>query len=358
MKKKLLYIMPYLDEGGTESHVLELINGFNNKYDLILLAPPGPRLHEFEKFNIRYYPFTKLNHKLIKGLKEFISQLKIIKELNPDLIHIHAAHELVLLTRFIIKNTPIIFTVHGYQEKFDYLTSSFINNIISNKVITVSNEEKKILLKTGIKKKKLELIYNGISLPDNYSIENIPLKIKTLKSSNIIVGTIARLEKEKGLQYLIKTIKDIENKNVHLLIIGSGKYKEKLHIQVEKLGLREKISFTSYVENIHDYLEVMDIFILPSLKESFGLVCVEAMAHKLPVIASETGGIPEIVKDNISGFIVPIRDSSTLTAKLKTLIHDRNLRNKMGDAGYLRFINYFNIETMLNKTEDIYLRYI
>jgi L-malate glycosyltransferase len=357
MKKKILYILPYLDKGGTETHVLELIRGFNDKYELILLAPRGPRLPEFEKYDLRYYPFTQLNLNLIKGLKEFKDQLMTIKRLNPELIHIHAAHELILLTRFFIKDIPIIFTVHGYHGgfyKLNYKLSSFINNILAKEVITVSKAEKKLLLNTGIKEKKLNLIYNGVSIPGT-DAKNMNI---ATKKSKLIIGTVARLERVKGINYLIKAFKKIYKPGLHLLINGSGSEEENLKEIVRKLAIEDNVSFTGYVNNVHDYFNIMDIFVLPSLLEPFGLVCVEAMAHKLPVIASETGGIPEIVEDKISGFIVPPGDSSTLATKIETLIQDSNLRKRMGEAGYLRFKNYFNIDIMINKTEMVYLNYL
>ncbi len=358
--EKIAYLLPYLEKGGTETHVLELIKGFQDKYDITLIAPPGPRLSEFEKYNISYFPFTSLNSNIFQGLGDLRKQLKKIKEINPGLIHIHAAHEYLLFSKLFLKGTPVIFTGHGYHgnlNKFDYKMSSIFNNLWADEVITVSAAEEKLFLQAGIKGDKLNLIPNGISLPENYSAGNLPREIQLIKENSNIIGTVARLEKAKGLTHLIKAFKKINREDNHLLIIGSGNLEKELKKQVRKLGLQKQVTFTGYVNNVHDYLELIDLFILPSLQEPFGLVCAEAMAHKLPVIASAAGGIPEIIEDQVTGLLVPPGNSNSLAGAVKKLLDNKPLARKMGRAGYERYKDYFTIRTFLDRTEEVYLKY-
>ena len=355
--KNITYILPYLQKGGTETHVLELIKGFINEYEITLIAPPGSRLKDFQNYIINYLPFTDLNTNFLKGIRELKQNLN---NLNSDLVHIHAAHEFILFSRLFAVNIPRIFTVHGYHQesssqKLDYKLCSFFNNLWSEKTIAISQAEKEVLLNAGINKEQLTLIHNGISLPGNYSKNNLSPKYLSLSNSNkTILGTIARLEKSKGLKYLIDSVNKINNDNYHLLILGSGSQEQKLKKQVKKLNLNRNITFTGFVHNVHDFLEIMDIFILPSLEESFGLVSAEAMAHKLPVIATRTGGIPEIVDDKTTGFLVPPQNSKILAAKISKLIKNKKQAAQMGTAGFQRYQKYFTLKQQIEKTKKIY----
>lgn len=355
--KKVAYILPYLAGGGTETHVLELIKGFTGEYEITVLAPPGPRLKEFTRYDLKYISFTSFNDNLFKGLREFKQGIRKIIADQTEIVHIHAAHELVLLARLLLRKhkIPVIFTVHGYQQKFDYRLSSIFSNLFADEVITVSLAEKQELIKAGIKEEKLNLIYNGLTVPESYSVDNLPEPIISLvKAEKKIIGTVGRLEETKGIHVLINAFYELNNPDTHLLIIGRGSMEEKLKDQVEKLGLTSRVTFTGYSTRVHDYLEAMDIFVLPSFQEAFGLVCIEAMAHQLPVIATHVGGIPELVKEGETGIIVPPNDVSSLVDAIEKLLRDDELAEKMGKAGYDRYKKCFNIEVMLEKTRELY----
>lgn len=357
---KIVYVLPYLEHGGTETHVLELIKGFKDKYELILLAPPGPRLPQFKQLNIKHYPFKSLNQNLISGLVSFKKNLIKLNKIQPQLFHLHAAHEYLPLLKLFTHNIPTVFTIHGYHgpfHKFDYKISSFFINLWSEAAITVSRSERELMLKSGINKNKLNLIYNGVSLPENYSSDNIPGQILSkLNTADTIIGAAGRLEKAKGFNCLIKAFSHLAAADVHLLIMGTGQQENKLKKQVKELNLNNKITFTGYVNNIHDYFEAVDIFTVPSLREPFGLVAAEAMAHKLPVVATSTGGLPEVVSHGKTGYIVPPGNSQQLSAKLQILITNRGLSEKMGKKGFARYQKLFRLENQLEKVEAIYQR--
>lgn len=353
----IVYILPYLEKGGTETHVLELIRGFTKRnYNIILISPPGSRLSQFEKYKITYIAFETLNKNLFKGINSFKNALKKASKYKPDIIHVHAAAELIILTKLFIRNIPIIFTNHGYPRNFSFINyriSAFINNIFSKKIITVSDDEKTHMEKAGFNKKKCLLIYNGIEKPKNYSIDNLPKKVRKISQSKTIIATVARLEKEKGISYLLQSLSKLKKKDVHLIIIGSGSYEEYLKNEAKILSIKN-ITFTGFISNIHDYLEIVDIFVLPSLQESFGLVCIEAMAHKIPVIAFSVGGIPEVIIDNTTGFLIPYLNIEMLADKIETLIKNKSLAKKLGEAGFKRYKKLFTLETMIQKTDKVY----
>lgn len=357
----IVYILPYLEKGGTETHVLELIKGFIQKnYKIILIAPRGSRLVDFQKYDITFIPFINLNKNLYKGISSFIRALKEIEKIKPKIIHIHGAHELIIMVNYIIKEVPIIFTVHGYHGNFSsisYKTSSIINNLLADATITVSGNEKNTMIKSGLKNTKCHLIYNGISTPKKTSQHNISSYIKDINKKKKIIAYIGRLEKEKGISYLLKALRLLNKKNCHLLIIGSGKLEKILKKEANRLSIKN-ITFTGFIDNVHDYLKIIDILIVPSLHEPFGLVCIEAMAHKIPVIGSAVGGISEIVQNNKTGFLVPAANPESIAKKIQLLINNNELAHIMGRAGYKRYKEHFTLETMISRTEMIYKKFI
>ena len=355
--KKIAYVLPYLCKGGTETHVLDLIKGFRDKYDITLVAPRGPRLQDFLDLKINYLPITGLGSNFWKGIRDYKHVLTKLDEKNIDLIHVHAGHEYVLLTGLFLKKVPLIFTGHSYPNRFNYRLSSFINNHFANEVICVSDAEYSKFTAGKMKAEKLHRIYNGISIPKNCST-NKEIR-KKVGSDKKIIGTVARLERDKGVHILLEAFKNLNNPDTHLLFVGDGQLEDELKTRVKEYGLSKKVTFTGFVRNIHDYYQTMNLFVLPSLKdEACSLVILEAMAHGLPVIATDVGGAGEQVADGRTGKIIPPDDINSLTSTLKKFINDSSLVKNMGDNGLKRFEQYFDVKIMLKETEKIYNKYL
>ncbi|MEC9489299.1 MAG: glycosyltransferase family 4 protein [Halanaerobium sp.] len=358
---QIAYILPYLESGGTETHVIELIKGLGKEYQTALFAPPGSRLTEFKELAIRFIPFTSLDKNPFRGLREFHKKLHDIAK-DVDLIHVHAAHELVLFTRLFLgrSDIPIFFTVHGYEKPFDYRLSSIFSNLFADEVIVVSAHEYRKMLNNGMKRRKLNLIYNGISLPERYSTDNLPSPMVELAGpGKKVIGTVARLDKNKGIHILLEAFHLLAEQGTHLLIIGEGELEEKLKQMAGKLRIADRIKFAGFVANTHDYYEAMDVFVLPTIGvEASGLAVMEAMAHGLPVISTEVGGIPELVRDGETGLLVPPGDAAALKGALERLVGDAGLAERLGKAGRQRYEQEFSAEVMVERVRELYEGYL
>ncbi|MCK4257796.1 MAG: glycosyltransferase family 4 protein [Halanaerobiales bacterium] len=357
--KKILYIIPYLSIGGTEKHVLDLITGFEDKYELFLLAPPGKTSDQFTARKVKYYPFPRLDQKLISGLKTFFAQLKkILKENTIDLIHIHGAPELIILVKMINRKIPILFTVHGFhgpRKSWDYLGCAKVCNRFASKVITVAKVEEEILIKKRIQPKIIQTIHNGVPDPKKLELKK-PSDLNKI-SGKLIIGAIARFETTKGINFLIDAYSSIQEKypSLHLVIVGSGSKETELKNQVNQLNLNDKITFTGYQKNVHDYLHIYDIFVIPSLHEAHPLVLMEGMGHDKPIIATEVGGIPEVIEDGKNGLLVPPSNSNALAKAIQKLLDDPILRKNIGEKARETYNKEFAVERMLEETEKVYL---
>ena len=136
--------------------------------------------------------------------------------------------------------------------------------------------------------------------------------------------------------------------------LGDKEYYHTIEDLVQRLDLRDEIVFLGYQKDVAKVLTTFDIFVLPSLKEPFGLVSLEAMAMAKPVIATDTGGTPEIVINGQTGILVPARNVDALADAIIKLLRDKELAREMGLAGRARVHDCFSVEMMMNKIYDVY----
>jgi L-malate glycosyltransferase len=361
--KHILYVLPYLNLGGTENQALSLIKYFKNNYHISLLAPEGNGANPFKLENINYHSFLNLEKNIWQGLQEFRAGIrKIHKNCPINLIHVHAGHELMLLVKlFLPKNIPVVFTAHGYHGEgtmISYRLSALFSNWVANQVIAVSQSEAQILRDVGLNSAKLNLIYNGVPQPqiNLEKSQEYAHKFQIDPDAHTIIGTAARLNPAKGLTYLIQSFAKLakQHSNLVLIIAGTGELEQQLKQQTQDLNISDQVIFAGYVNDLPNLLELFDIFVLPSIQEACSLACAEAMTQKKAIIGTNVGGIPEQVLDNETGFIIPPQDVNSLTEKLRILIENPELRAKFAQAGYLRYQENFNLEKMLEKTAQVY----
>lgn len=349
MAQKILYVLPFMNLGGTEVHTVELIKGIKSEYDVLVAGPEGTGLSLLEENDIQYTELPGLTPFNVRLYKNMLTS--ILKDYKPDLVHIQGRYEPAFFIKRILSSTPVIITCHGYGNSialWDYKLTAITGNKWADKVITVCNNDRELLVKFGLKPQKVTLIYNGVS-----AIE----ERKSLPQFNgLKIGTIASLIKRKGISYLIEAINLVTKrfKDVGVFIIGEGEERRKLESLVERLKIRKYIFFLGGLPFARSYINNFDIFVLPSLFESLPVSIIEAYSEKKPVIASNVGGIPELVIDEETGILVPPKDSKALASAIERLIKDEKLREKLAENGYNRFIKEFTFKVMVEKTKAVY----
>jgi len=227
-------------------------------------------------------------------------------------------------------------------------------------IIVNSYATKQALFKIGIKT-KINVIYNGITLPNKLS------KIDYLENNKkFIIAMFSRISHWKGQDYFIETInklKEYENfKHMEFWIVGDAvmgseeeKYKQKILSKIKEYNLEKHIKFFGFVENPLDYMQYIDVLVLPSIyPEPFGRVVVEAMLLKKVVIATNMGGVKEIIDNNEDGILVDMEILiKTLKNKFIELYENKKLYNKLAESAYLKAKENFTEDTMLYKINKI-----
>jgi glycosyltransferase involved in cell wall biosynthesis len=232
---------------------------------------------------------------------------------------------------------------------------------MDDKIITVSEAVRRVKIeKSNVSPEKVITIHNGIdtSLFTSHSNTSKQQFRKSLgiPDNVLLLGSVGRLHPSKGFSDLISALVKIKSKlkSVKVIIVGDGKLSNNLKLQVKYDKLSDAIEFIGLRNDVPDILSALDIFVLPSLWEAFGIAILEAMAAGKPVVATSVGGIPEVVIDGETGILVPASDPDALANAIIRLIEDEELRVKMGNAGRKRVLKHFTIQKMVNKTEQLY----
>lgn len=299
-------------------------------------------------------------NRIISLIFLFLQSFKILKQIKPDIVHSHSI-DMGFILSFACKkyNIPIINTCHGVS--FNDSQFSIFKRIIElfflktgrfNKIITVDQNSLEYFKENNIN--NVIYISNGIDL-DEFKKNKRSNNDKKLRI--IFVG---RLEEQKGLKYLIESVKTLQNKEFELIIIGSGTQENKLRSLVKEYGLGEKIIFLGNKKNKETIRQLFnsDIFILPSIWEGFPITILEAWGASLPVIVTSVGGVSKICKNNKNALIISSRSPKEITNCLVTLINDSGLRKTLGENGRKLVEGKYNWKTIAEQMVNIYKRVI
>lgn len=319
-----------------------------------------------------------LNLNRNSGFLQFILRLrKEISSLRPDVVHIQymAPGALPIITARLAGVKTVFATVHqpwtiihGRFSKLILRTAS----LLCNRFIAVSvNAEKSWFGNGSLFNENISLklqpchftIYNSV---DNERIKTIVSTVnqKLLKQELSIsdgiplVGVVSRLRNEKGIDILIDAFNQLvkEGTLAHLLIVGAGPDESKLRAQASDNVLNSSITFYGEAdwERAMQLMAIMDVMVVPSRFEGFGLTAAEAMAAGKPVVASDVFGLKEVVIHNETGFLFPAENIEMLKDLLQRLCKDRNLRKKLGDNGQKRAESVFGMDLFSKKISALY----
>ena len=199
----------------------------------------------------------------------------------------------------------------------------------------------------------MRVIYNGLDLAEYDRLPCEPLVIRD--TSEVLLGSAGRLTRQKGQLVLVELARELmrRGRSVRILVAGKGPRRDALLNRARELGVEKNIILTGFVNNMRSFMATIDIFLLPSLWEGFGYVLVEAMASRLPVIASRVSSNPEVVVDRRTGFLIDKVSAEGLAEKVETLIDDPELRREMGEEGRKRVEEEFSLDGMMERLTEV-----
>ncbi len=367
MKKILLYT-DTPQTGGAELQMFLLAKFLDKeKFTPILACSQYPELDKWcENFEKEEIKVIRINVKHKHDPRHFTQLKKIIKKEEIDLLHAHIWNPASCRFAYMLgAKIPLVTTEHD-PFRLPTFKNFFKKRSLDKvkKIIAISQNNKKLLSDLYPKQAhKIELIHNGIDTTwwqsqllriTEDDIKSTKKEVFGAKEDTFIVTCIAELHERKGQKYLLQAIPEIvaDFPNTKVVLIGDGPNRGNLEKLIKKLKIERHAILLGKKKRIPRLLKSSNIFCLPSRREGFGLVNLEAMMIPLPIIASEVGGIPEIIKNN--GILVAPEDSKELAKALKKLISNPKLRIQMAEAGYQRVHSHFNAKKMAEEYEKVY----
>ncbi len=370
-KKKICLMITKGVWGGAQEYVYTLATHLNPQaYDISVLCGEGHTLQEkLREKNIKTYTLASLRRDIsvIDEVYSFIELILFLKKEKPDILHLNSSKIGLLggLAGRLTSVPRIIFTAHGWAsnesrpwiQKKIFLLLHFLTISLSHVTIMVSKKTQKDVEYFPYVKAKSTLIYNGIGPIDFKTKEEarniLAEKVSTERIADTIIGTISELHKTKGLDVLIKASYTLPH-NVSVFIIGEGSERENLQNLIETYKVSHKVFLLGRIPEAKTLLKAFNIFTLTSRTEALPYTILEAGLAYLPVVASNIGGIPEIIENNKDGLLIEKEDGKHLQNILHDLIRNEKRRGELGKHLKEKVESKFGITAMVKKTEKLY----
>lgn len=373
MKNILLYTdTPQV--GGAELQIFLLAKFLDKtKFTPILAVSNYPSLNRWcENFEKEGIQVIRLDVKHKHDPSHYFQLRKIIKKQKIDILHLHIWNPASCRYAFAAgkrAKVPIITTEHDpfklgslktIIKKWSLKLTSATVAVSDNNAKVINNLYPEFKAKVKVIKNGIDKVWWQSQLLRFTELDRRSIKenLFQAKEDTLIIISIAELHERKGLKYLVEAMKEVATQfpNVKLVIVGEGNERPHLEEQIKDLYLEENIILVGRQKEIPQLLSSSDIFALPSQREAFGFVNLEAMITTLPIVATKVGGIPEVIEDNNTGILVEPSDSEALAKALIKLIKSPELRTKMAQAGFERVINFFDAKIMAEQYEKLYLK--
>lgn len=374
-KRKIIYLVTKGNFGGAQRYVYELASSLpKSQFEVLVALGEGKKLEEkLKEKGIRVYRLQSLarNINLRQDWQAFWEIYHLFKKERPDIVHLNSSKAgLGALAARIAGVKKIIFTGHGWafnesrpwwQKKilgFIY----WLTIILCHQTILVAESIKRQVADWPEIENKTIVIHNGLMTAELLDRAEAREALLPEKKNKFWIGTVSELHPNKGLDFLIEAFSQVVRSmlssslgwSLILVIIGDGQEREKLENLIKAKKLEDRVFLLGYVDNARKYLKAFDIFTLTSRTEALPYALLEAGQAGIAVLASEVGGLPEIIPEAEFGILVSPGNITELAKSLKYLINKELFREEVGHNLKRRVLSEFTFRSMLEKTIEIY----
>lgn len=381
IKSKILYFITKGNFGGAQRHVYDLVTHLSKAtFDIVVACgdKDGDTLQKkLSEKNIRVIKIKGLEReiKTSKDFKVLKNLIKIIKEEKPNVIHLNSSKIGVLGSLAVlylkIVNCKLkiyaIFTAHGWAfneknrsaiSKFIYYLGHYLTILICDTTIAVSEKARKDAPYMPFIKNKIKVIYNGIERFETLPREESRIILASKDFGKTIIFSISELHKNKGVDIAFKALSllplEIKEKIIYSIASGGEEERGNLEKLAINLNIRKMIRFLGFIPDAKKLLTGADIFLLPSRTEAFPYAILEAGMARLPVVATNVGGLPEIICDMQNGILVHPQNPKEIAEAILYLLDHPQKQKEFGMAIKQTVMSQFSLNKMLRETINIY----
>jgi glycosyltransferase involved in cell wall biosynthesis len=353
---------------GTERHMLELACGLKARNMSVSITCPGhsPLAEMAAKETISTISIAQHS---VSSLSTILKLRSLLRNRELDVIHAHNGRTALVATLAaeLAGRGGVVTTQHflapartsrrGPMARLSKLVHRWIL-AHTDQIIAVSEAARQAMIERGEPVEKVIVVSNGISPQDAHALmpaDQIRVKLGMDRHAPLIVCA-ARLEQEKNIETLIRAMKQVcrVHSSAQCVVAGEGALREILQREIVATGLKTKMQLLGFRTDVSALINAADVFVLPSSAEPFGLVLLEAMALRKPIVAIRAGGPAEIVLDLKTGLLTPPNDHHAFGEAICEVLSSATLRQRMGAQGYQRFQELYTAERMAEATGAVY----
>lgn len=364
--KTILHIIGQLGMGGAERQLYLLLKGLHPRYDFIVISYDEKGLDymgAIKSLGVKVIVIPK-GPGLIGRLKFLMELRNLIRTIAPDIVQtwLRSANFWGRIACMLSKERRrIIASIRNVGEADTKILETLAERLLARKtdlIIANTAAAMNSMVHNKIPKKKIRVVHNGID-PELYDLSETKEEIRrqlSLPQQKVLIGTVGRMMPQKNHAMFVEAAREILRKrnNVHFVLVGDGELHQNIEALISKYGLCEVFTLTGQRDDIPRLLRAFDIFILTSLWEGLPNVIMEAMCARLPVVATDVGGVSELIKHGENGFLVPPDDACAMFDAVSRLIDDEELRIEFGHAGHRIIEKRFSLDQMCEATSEIY----
>ncbi len=337
-------------QGGSSASFGVLLGALDPEFDITLLGTSEPMLRTVAgaRPGVKTRLLSPVRSKFdLRAIREHVRALRAIR---PDILHVNLDNPWTSqygLLAGVVTRTPTVAVIHGrnppWRRRQQWLVRLVARGVKA--YVCVSHDSARYAESLlGLRPGSVRVIHNGALVTD-VSPPPVP-------GGEVRIGAVGRLSPEKGLEVLVEALPSVPG--CRLVLVGEGPERAKLEELVRTLALGDRVQLAGWVDPPWTATWAFDVLVMPSFMEGFPLVIVEAMLAGIPVVASNVGGIPEIVAEGETGLLVPPNDAAALAGALRTVVDDPGLRQQMAVRCRSVARQSFTAETMAARFEALY----
>jgi glycosyltransferase involved in cell wall biosynthesis len=378
---RVLRVIARLNMGGPAIHVANLAAGLVDRgYHTTLVAGSLARGEDSMAFladrlgvSVVSVPEIQREVSFLHDARSVVRVAALIRELRPHILHTHTAKagaigRLAALSAGTARPQVVVHTFHGHVLKgyFDAPRTAFFRQIerslalSSDALVAVSPEVRDELVTLGVApREKFAVVRLGIPLDERLSDTSADVDYRRLYGIGrkaFVVGWVGRMTAVKDTGAALEIVHALRGRGVDavLCMVGDGPDRERLEQLAHELGIARSCFFVGYQPDVAGFYRLFDAFLLPSVNEGTPVSAIEALAAATPVVANRVGGVPDVVRDGIDGFLVSAGDVEGAAGKLALLARDAALRRKLGQAGQERVLTRYSVARLVDDVDRLY----
>jgi len=364
---RILYVHGIEAIGGAERDLIALLKTLDrHKWEPHVVCPgTGPFRDQLDAIAVPVHALSLPPWRKSRALFQRRSTVRrleaLVNQLAPAMIHVNDIWWVPHTLRAAGSRTshPVPIVAHVRQEiELEKVRRYELDR--AEAVIAISRLIEQSLIAGGVSARNVRTLYSGIDLSERHPTHDDQAirQMIGLPSGAVLLGTVANLFSRKGYEVMLRAFPAIVHAvpTAHYVIVGSddSDYANRLKSLAQELKIGDRIHIVGFQDPVQPFLASLDLYVHPALMEGFGIAVVEAMAMGKAVVATTTGGLPEVVAQGATGLLVPPGDAESLAVAVVSLLEDRDQRERMGRNGKARVQERFSLDASVRQVEQLY----